>query len=126
MGETIDRRFWVSCSSFNPDSAYVEAEEEVRDEWQELDGKLSRLFPMEGENDGHLLKTYDVEEVKNVVTKAISILKELGYDDPVPFVSISTQPVCPECGTLGRFSDFHCSQCGVELLEKEYVDIEDL
>ena len=77
-------------------------------------------------------KTDDTEEAKKIVREARRIVDEykgslLDSEIDLEFITemfvITKQPQCPKCGKLGKFSDFHCPDCGTELEPKEYVDV---
>ncbi len=63
-----------------------------------------------------------MEEARKKATSAREAVKEAGYEGLVDAVNIMAQPVCPRCGELAWFSDFHCSSCGTELLPKGCVN----
>jgi hypothetical protein len=63
----------------------------------------------------------DLEVVADYIAREIWI--EWGEDQADTF-SITAQPICPKCGELGRFSDLYCSECGIKLLPRTYLDID--
>ena len=81
----------------------------------------SEVPGVQEEHDKYVFKTKDIEEAREVKRKAIEIGESFGFQ-MADVVRINTQPECPNCGWLGRFSDTHCEQCEVELV-REY-DVE--
>lgn len=87
--------------------------------------ELKNLF---GEHYGIVFKTTDLEEAKEMAKKIALIEKKfykvVGDVEDADNASFSSQPECPECGYLGKFSDAYCSRCGTELTEKEIFDVD--
>lgn len=76
-------------------------------------------------DEGNLtFKSYDLNEVKAVRGKAKRIIKKYypNNADLVDSLTIVTQPECPKCGELGKFSDTYCPKCGAKLTERRYID----
>jgi hypothetical protein len=107
-------RFWVSLgiNENNED----EDSKSLKICYQRLQ-ELSNYYSMTGE----CFVTYDLDEAKEIARKAVSIWAEYGFTD---FVYINTQPECPKCNKLGRFSDAYCSACGQELTPSEEIELE--
>jgi hypothetical protein len=72
-------------------------------------------------NHGECFVTDDLDEAKEVARKAVSIWIEHGFKD---FVYINTQPECPKCDKLARFSETYCNACGQELTPSEEIELE--
>jgi hypothetical protein len=109
-------RFWVSLGINEADEDKDSAE--LRKCYQRLE-ELSNHYSLTGKS----FVTYNLDEAKDVARKAISIWNECGFDC-FDFVYICTQPQCPKCNELGRFSDNYCSACGEGLNSSEYVEID--
>jgi len=108
-------RYWVSLGREDPDANRLEKrfEKELEDLSNHLseDGQCSYV-------------TEDLEDAKNVAKEAVEIYKKYGYEDLADCVCINSQPECPKCGHLGRFSEGFCSKCGAELTPSEEIDAE--
>jgi len=73
-----------------------------------------------------VLKTYDLDEAKEMRDKCIELAKKIldPVDDKVALdgideMLITSQPECPKCEELGKFSYTHCPKCGTELTPSE-------
>ena len=123
--EKVRRRYWVSCPTIVNDPAvsgiFVEdAKEKTRR--RTLEDRLEDEFKFNHVSTGFVYKTWSLEDARKKATSAREVVKEAGYEGLADAVNIMAQPVCPRCGELARFSDFHCSSCGTELLPKGYVN----
>ena len=91
----------------------------------EIPCKLLEIPGMElGEGGEVVFKSTGLEEVKKVAEQALKIIQTEYPDASKAGFSVRTQPECPECGELGRFSDSFCSQCGSKLSEAGWIDLE--
>lgn len=65
--------------------------------------------------------TEDLDEAKEVSAKARAIMEKHGWteQDWLGVGVIATQPECPKCGYLARFSDIECYNCGSVLTWSE-------
>lgn len=122
-------RYWADLSL--PDSDSVEElEAEYRENElkmiKEAEKKILELGAEPGEDGSLVFKTYDLEEARKFSRDVEGIITELDKKTELDFsnelVSIVSQPECPKCGYLGRFSEEFCSQCGTELTKKEFFD----
>ena len=125
----FENRYWVDLGF------WVEGEPERKEAkklYRELTTGIEYLSNDVTEVGSLTFKTYDIEEANEVVRGARrmvdeykgSVLEsEMDLDVIKDQFSITKQPQCPKCGKLGRFSDFHCSDCGTELEPKEYIDV---
>lgn len=125
----FENRYWVDLGF------WVEGEPERKEAkklYRELTTGIEYLSNDVTEVGSLTFKTYDIEEAKEVVRGARrmvdeykgSVLEsEMDLDVIKDQFSITKQPQCPKCGKVGRFSDFHCSDCGTELEPKEYIDV---
>lgn len=83
-------------------------------------------FEMDPQYPGQMIyKTTDEKKFENIKKKLKKILEPFlvknGLDIEA-IASIVTQPECPECKRLGRFSEQCCSQCGVELSPRQHIE----
>lgn len=110
-------RYWVSLG------------EESSDEDKREKGFLKELESLSNHvsEDGFERYSYiteDLDEAKEVVRKAVNACKKHGFDDLAEGITITSQPQCPKCAHLGRFSDEYCSKCGAELTPAQGIDVE--
>ena len=88
-----------------------------------VEAKLDDLGFYDKQGEGYNLTyiTENLDEAIGIANKAQTVLNEW-MDGMGDGVGITTQPECPSCGKLGRFSHFECSGCGTELIEKKHID----
>jgi len=83
---------------------------------------------LEDNGEHFVYKSEDLDDITDIARKSAEILKKSKYpgikEDPSIFIYLTSQPQCPQCDFLGRFSDGYCSRCGAELTEKEYIEWE--
>ena len=91
-----------------------------------LTAEFRELSNREIENGSLYYVTTDLREAKKVRNRAIRAY--LGANFSTEFASekiqISTQPECPKCGVVGRFSDDYCCKCGTALTPSRHIDIQ--
>ncbi len=78
-------------------------------------------------NDRYIVCTSeDLNQLKTVAREFSETMKKSKYpgmkEDPSICIELVSQPQCLQCGFLGKFSDKYCSECGSDLLEKEYIE----
>jgi predicted Zn-ribbon and HTH transcriptional regulator len=116
-GANLMARYWVSLGNENPDGD--KREKRFEKELEKLSNHVSgECFEQ------YSYVTEDLEEAKEVVNKARAIYKKYGFEELVDSIRITSQPECPKCGYLGRFSDIYCPKCGAELTQTEEISLE--
>lgn len=120
-----DRRYWVSAPIAMMDGMEDEFSEKEAESLAEIDGDLANLgFFRDDENVQWVHKTYDLDEAREIAKEAKKVWSRDTGLAGEEAVAITTQPACPRCGRLGRFSDEFCASCGVKLLPTEGIDPE--
>ena len=119
---TEKRRYWVNVPLGIPEDQEA-VPEENREKFKEIDTELKGAGFLQEETKW-VFKTWDKEEALAMARKGQELWKGSPAPDVADAISISTQPICPKCGELGRFSDEHCSKCSAELLPKALVDVD--
>lgn len=98
------RRYWVNAPFGIPDLFDSEEFEDgaERRGLKRIGAELERACFFRGETEW-VYKTWDKEEALETAKIAREIWREWG-EDQADTVSVTAQPICPECGELGRFS----------------------
>jgi hypothetical protein len=119
-------RYWVKLGP-HPKGLEKLLDVPLPKNYQEAANELENLSNGLADNlQNMVFKTTDESELKQVVKQAIAIVrKHLGQDmDLYEYgLGINTQPECPKCGHLGRFSDKYCHHCGSELMPSQEIEL---
>ncbi|MDY6837167.1 MAG: hypothetical protein SWH78_04250 [Thermodesulfobacteriota bacterium] len=117
--EEVERRHWLE-GYVNDEDMSGEPTSPAEKQYEDALWKMGFQYSLT--DTGLVYKTWDAQEATEIVAKVAAVVRELELDEDAFSLSHTIQPQCPKCGSLGRFSDFHCRDCGAELLPSEYCD----
>jgi NADH pyrophosphatase NudC (nudix superfamily) len=110
-------RYWVSLGIEEPDAD--KRRKKLESELEMLSNHFS------GDWSAHYsYVTEDIEDAKEAAKEAAEIYRKYDLKNPAGYVQITTQPECPKCRNLGRFSENYCPKCGTKLTPSEDIDFE--
>jgi hypothetical protein len=118
-------KYWVNLGSW--EDLDFEEDEKTKEKLEESGGRIHGLANSVIGISGLVYKTEDLEDAKEVYLEAKKIIQEIFGEDAENYsmeFSITRQPECPKCGELGRFSAGYCSNCGIELIPKEDIEVD--
>lgn len=111
--QDVMRRYWIGVTVFD-EFKTDELMKELNEVGELWNGDIEEHYVHKDFYESH-------EEAIEVIKRYKDVLRNHDVDDVDAWVECKTQPICPNCGKLGRFSESECSNCGTELLKSEYV-----
>ena len=129
-------RYWVNVSLYssaddeemNHGEKFSEKQKKVYNEAAKALMKEGCTLSTSGMIGQLVFKTEDLDEarefIKTARTELEKVEKATGLSLCDGLDCISSQPECPKCGYLGRFSEAaeNCPHCGTKLTESKYFD----